>query len=892
MGPRQSGAVRGLGQSFRVLLALTMVASLAFVTAPTARAEARPWMDTSLDADARADLLAAAMTFDQKVGLFANPGIPIPELGVPSRREKDGANGLASNAHESTAFPSGVAMASTWDTEMPYAFGAQGAQEAWEVGYSGWAAPAADMTRSPYHGRQWSSYGEDPLLGGRLPAAVVEGVKSIDGVYALPKHTVANTQESQRLTLNNVMDLRTLREVYVRQWEPIIAAAPGALMCAFPRLMGDYSCDHDLLNNQIIKGDLGFEGWISSDYSACESVQAYNLGTDFCGPEGVNGEALGQAVLDGVIPMERFDDMVHRVLRTFFEDGLMDHLPPGALESVQPQLAVSEATLARGREIAYRAGVEGSVLLKNDDILPLDANAIDSIALIGENTDRFLQGFGADSIPLPAHVTTIQEGIEARVGDGVTMTKVDGTDPLRVADGSLPGPAPIPSSVLSAGGSSGLQAQWFTNPTWSGNPLVARIEDQVNWGNGLPMVFATFGSETSPAPDVPPAFFANPQPSIRWSGQLTPVASGTYDLGLSLLGSARLWVDGEEVLSVDADRIDTQTVSLDLVAGQSYDVRIDYVADAPNQCCGVAGNRIGPAIRLLWTPPVDDYSPQIQEAVEAARNADVAVVVASEYLGEAIDRGSITLPQGQDALIRAVAAVNPNTVVVLATGGAVAVPWLDDVAGLFEVWYPGQEQGRIVASLLFGDEDFSGRLPQSWPVSDDQVVNGLGLTNPVYDINNLNVQLQHDEGVYVGYKRYDQLGLEPQFAFGYGLTYSTVEYRRLQVQERGGNQPAHIRVQVRNRGSVEVTETVQIYHGALPTSVDTPSRQLLGWDKVTLAPGQQRWVDIPIELDTPERLLSYFDAGRNEWVRPKGTVQIYAGASQRAVRLTGSLRVR
>jgi beta-glucosidase len=268
-------------------------------------------------------------------------------------------------------------------------------------------------------------------------------------------------------------------------------------------------------------------------------------------------------------------------------------------------------------------------------------------------------------------------------------------------------------------------------------------------------------------------------------------------------------------------------------------------------------------------------------------------------MGESLDRGSLSLPQNQDQLIRAVARANPNTIVVLTTGSAVTMPWLNQVAGVMESWYPGGEQGRAVAALLFGDEKFSGKLPISWPRSEEQVTGGLGIDNPYFDINNPGVTVPHDEGVYTGYRGFDRAGLDPLFPFGYGLTTGTVAYRSLQIRDPRQAAPGRpqtgrdglVRVRVQNTGASATTETVQLYEGKLPTAADTPARQLIGWSRVTLAPRETRWVDIPVKLGTTQHALAYWDTGANAWVTPTGRTSVYIGRSERDIRLTGNITV-
>ncbi|QHC58741.1 glycoside hydrolase family 3 C-terminal domain-containing protein [Rathayibacter sp. VKM Ac-2760] len=897
--------LRGL---LSVAVAGALVASAAAV--PAAAAEGDPWMDTTLSSDERADLLAAAMTMDQKLTLFEGSGggaVAIPELGIPARREIDGASGvIAAGAVQTTAFPAGQSIASSWNLELAQEFGRIAGEEAHLAGFSGWAGPSADLRRTPFHGRQFATYGEDPLLGGLMPAGVVEGVNENNdtmGVYSLPKHFIANNQETARSTMDTVLDERTLRELYVRQWEPIVEADPGAIMCAYPKVNGSKACQNPSLMSDILKGELGFPGWISSDFNACTSLEAYNFGADVCGPNFPDFATFSAAVENGTISPARFDDMVHRILRTYFEHGLIDNPPPGSLQNPAPAASPLPASVVQeGQEAAYRMAVDGSVLLRNEnDALPLSTDDVDSIAVIGEGADRYITGFGSDIVVNPTETSTILDGITERAGAGTTVEHVEGWDPVRPGD-LLPGAQPIPSGVLRAadGTTPGITGEWFGSPDFTGPAVTTRVDDQVNWGQGLVALLATFGYDPSPAPKLPAvATFAGAPTSTRWTGSLNPTETGTYGLGFTMLGSATMYIDGEEVLNVDADTIQTFSVDRVLEAGQSYDIRIDYVPDAPNQCCSTGGN-LGTAIRLDWTPPSAAASPQIVEAVAAAQRSDVAVIVANDYMGESLDRGTLALSQNEDLLISAVTAVNPNTIVVLTTGTGVEMPWVDDVAAVFESWYPGQEQGRAVAALVFGDENFSGKLPITWPKSTEQVTDELGIENPVYDVNNPALTVEYTEGVNVGYRGYDAADIDPLFEFGYGLSYTDFEYRSIEVQDptaraAGGEdtyQPGLVKVEVQNTGDVAGTETVNLYHGVLPTDrAVTPERQLLGWGQITLEPGATGTVEIPVPLYDSTHRLAYWDDEYDYWVTPEGQTELFAGASSRDIRLTDSVSV-
>jgi beta-glucosidase len=301
-------------------------------------------------------------------------------------------------------------------------------------------------------------------------------------------------------------------------------------------------------------------------------------------------------------------------------------------------------------------------------------------------------------------------------------------------------------------------------------------------------------------------------------------------------------------------------------------------------------------------PPSAQASPQIREAAELAGRSDVAVVVATTMEGEDADRHSLALPQDQDRLIRAVTGANPSTVVVLATGGPVTMPWLDEVPAVLEAWIPGEAQGKAVADVLFGDVGPSGKLPVSFPATEWQA-ELIGIENPSLQFASENPTTVFDEGIFVGYRGYEERGVEPLFPFGHGLSYTSFDYRRLRIRDPRLRRPGRpgragrIRVLLRNTGGRAGTEVVQIYHGELPAQVDTPPKQLLGWARVTVQPGRQQWVDIPVRLGTSEHLLSYWrtadDPPQNgAWVTPRGDVPIYVGSSSDDIRLRGTMFVR
>ena len=547
---------------------------------------------------------------------------------------------------------------------------------------------------------------------------------------------------------------------------------------------------------------------------------------------------------------------------------------------------MDQATIDAHSAISRSVGDRSAVLLANDGALPLTP-ASGSIAVIGADADHYIDGGGSGAIQDPAQLTTILDGITARAGTDVTWSK--GTDAVSLS-GTLPGPTPVPSSVLrpsSGENADGLSGFYFIGTGFPGSPSLIRTDPQVNYRSGISM--DTINTSQVPSPGVQ---FATQPISVVWSGTLTAPATGTYQLALSHLGTAKLRINRQEIINDPGTTYGTQSVPFDLVEGQEYFVEVSYETNAPNQFNGGLNDQPGAMIRFGWTPPPGVIAdPTITEAAEAAAAADTAVVIARDYTGEAADRGTLTLPQNQDALIEAVAAANDNTIVVLATSGPVTMPWLDDVEAVAEVWYPGQTQGVTVAGMLFGDVNPSGKLPLTWPVDEAQLAT-LGIQMPFSQINEVNPTTVYSEGINVGYKAYLEGGATPRFSFGHGLSYTSFAYGggvQAPPVARSSTDPVATTatVTVTNNGPTAGEEVVQAYVGNLPTRLETADRALAGFTRVALQPGETRTVSIPID----RRSLQYWNVDANQWATPTGTVPLYIGSSLSDIRATGSISV-
>ncbi|NJC68633.1 glycosyl hydrolase [Planosporangium thailandense] len=818
----------------------------------------RPWMRPGLSPAQRADRLLARMTLDEKIAMVHGVQVPptarragqVPgnrRLGIPDLVLADGPNGVGNGNTGVTAFPTENANAAAWDPTLTHAYGrALGAEQAGK-GHNVALAPTLNILRTPLWGRAPEAFTEDPYLNGQTAAAEVSGIQR-QHVIATPKHFVANNQETGRQgvpvlggpTVDELISQRALQEIYYPGFAASVhQGGAGAVMCAYNRINGVYACENPQTLGTL-KAGWGFDGFVMSDWAFAthDTVAAANAGMDQEMPLGTHfGNALKEAVLSGAVPMSRLDDMVRRILTAMFRIGVFDHPVSG-----------NEAAMVSSpahRLLARRIAEQGSVLLRNEHgALPLDAGRLRSLAVIGADAGDATQiGEGGSGTVVPSGLVTPLAGITARAGSGVRVSYAPGT----LGAGPLP---VLPASRLTpaAGSGPGLLGTYYATPDLSGAPVATRVD-------------RTLDTTAPPVAGLPTVW------SARWTGTFTPPATGDYRFSLAAAGAYRLCVDGRQLADNKyADFPATAAPApVHLTAGRPVPILVDY---SPAQ--SVVGTRL----HLGWQPPAPALR---QRAVDAARGADAAVVFAGDAIGEGTDRTDLALPGDSDQLIHDVAAANPRTVVVLNTGAPVLMPWLHEVAGAIEAWYPGQESGNAIAALLFGDVNPSGRLPMTWPASARQ--------GPVSSYDDLHRRVEpYDEGILVGYRWYDATAQRPLFPFGYGLSYTTFRYSDLRIAGQGRN--ATVSVRVTNSGRRPGAEVAQLYLGA-PPAAQEPPKQLKGYQKVTLEPGESTRVSFHLDAGS----FASYDTGLQRWTVHAGTYQVMVGGSSRDVRAAGWLAV-
>ena len=799
----------------------------------------------------RVEDLLARMTLEEKIDMLG--GIesfyirPNERLGIPKIKMADGPLGVR-NYGPATAFPAGIAFAAAWDRDLTRRFGEAVGKEARAKGVHIMLSPGVNIYRAPMCGRNFEYYGEDPYLGSRMVVAYVNGVQS-QGVVATVKHYAANNQEYDRHNVSSDVDERTLREIYLPDFRAAVEEAHvGAVMNSYNLLNGVHCSQNAHLLREILKDDWKFDGFVMSDWgSTYDGVAAANAGLDLEMPSGqyMNRETLLPAIKTGNVAVSTIDDKIRRMLRVMFRFGFFD----------RPQ---EDSNLPRyspdSRLVALGAAREGIVLLKNSgNVLPLDRAVIKSIAVVGPDAHPAVTGGGGSSRVQPFRSLSYLEGIIAVGGNDVKVfysPGVAGGDFTETFQSSTFYTLSDKNEVVR-----GLRGEYFPNMDFSGPPSVSRIDRRImfNWG------------DAAPAPNVPEDSF-----SVRWTGMMRADAAGDCEFIVKGDDGFRLYVNNRLVIDAWQDQAaTTKTAVLHLEVESLNEIKLEYYEHA-------GGAEISFGYRLL-------AQRKDVEAAEIAAHADVAVVCVgfnAETEREGFDR-SFQLPQEQVELIRAVATVNKRTIVVVTAGGNVAMTdWLGDVAALIHTWYPGQEGGTALAEILFGDVNPSGKLP----VSFEKRWEDNATYNSYYDDDG-DKRVAYKEGVFLGYRHFDTHNVEPLFPFGFGLSYTRFEYGNLKVTPDGAKGSGHFAVtfDVTNTGAHAGAEVAQVYVHEVKPSVPRPVKELKGFDKVWLQPGETKQVKVELEKSA----FSFYDPSKKSWVANPGNYEILVGGSSRDIKLRG-----
>ncbi|HKD71899.1 MAG TPA: glycoside hydrolase family 3 C-terminal domain-containing protein [Candidatus Acidoferrum sp.] len=858
------------------------------------------YLDPSLPIDQRVNDLVSRLTLEEKISQMQDVAPAIPRLNIPAYNWwNEGLHGVA-RAGIATVFPQAIGLAATWDSNLLHRVADVISTEARAkyndailhnntgryYGLTFWS-PNINIFRDPRWGRGQETYGEDPFLTARLGVAFVTGLQGDDPHYlktvSTPKHyAVHSGPETLRHRFNINVSLQDLYDTYTPAFRATVTEGhAGSVMCAYNSVRGEPACANQLLFD-LLRNQWGFRGYVVSDcWAISDLYQGHNFvlslyqsaalsvkaGTDLsCGPE---FSVLDQSVRDRMLAAEDIDRAVKRLFEARFRLGMFD--PPANVP--WSKLSLSDIDTSANRQLALTTARESIVLLKNDrNMLPLKSS-VKSIAVVGPNADS-LDVLLGNYNGTPSHYTTILAGIRKRFSNAKINYAVGA--PLTESRALA-----VPGTVLRTGGASsepGLTAEYFTNSSLSGSPLVTRIDPALDfvWNN------------ISPAPGIPTENY-----SVRWSGELVAPADGDYRIGASSDGGFRLFFDGKVLIDdwvtygQRGER--TFTTLVRLQAGHAYPIKLEYFRRFRESFA-----------RLLWVPPN-----LTQEAVDAARKSDVVIAVVgitADLEGEERDnsdpgffggdRTDIYLPRTQEELLQALAATGKPLVVVLTAGSALAVNWANEhAAAILQAWYPGEEGGTAVADVLSGDYNPAGRLPITFYKSIAQLP-------PFTDYSMRN-------------RTYRYFTEDPLFPFGFGLSYSSFSYSDFAVtdleptgtgatspaaekpnsgakqssrSEISGTAPVHVSARLANTSSIPGDEVVELYISH-PGAEGAPRCALVGFERVHLPAGGFQVVSFVLS----PRELSIVDPNGNRLV-PGGPVELWLGSGQPAAPLTKPTR--
>ncbi|MDR3740545.1 MAG: glycoside hydrolase family 3 C-terminal domain-containing protein [Terracidiphilus sp.] len=819
-----------------------------FVLAAASLAAAQAPIADSPAIEAKAHSLLAKLTLEQKIrliggvdGMFTNGELSI---GLPRLKMSDASVGVRTWG-PTTAYAGGAALAATWDRTFAREMGEALGRDARARGVHFLLGPGVNIARSPVNGRNFEYLSEDPFLNSGLVVPWIEGVQS-QGVSATVKHYAVNNQEYNRHNVDVTVDERTLREIYLPSFEAAVTKGHvDAVMNSYNLINGAHATQSPFLNLQVLKGEWGFQGVLMSDWEATyDGVAAANNGLDLemPSPRFMNDKVLVPAVKSGSVKESTIDDKVLRILRVALRYGWLDRPQQDLTQSVYS---------AADRTTALKGALESLTLLKNEGhILPIDANKVKTIAVIGPDAWPAITGGGGSSQAQAFEPVSIAGGIANLVGTDVHVLYTRGLPEM----GDL---------FWRTKWDGAIKVETYPSKDCTGTPATAEEH-----------MIANYKNEWWGAADKSPR-------SLRYTARYKAEKAGKYLVLAAASGSDHYTVSiaGKQVISqIQVEGQHPESATIELTAGQTVDVVADYLP-------GFSGNRFGLAI-------ADESTLLSEDVKKFAAAADVAIVAVgfdASTESEGLDR-TFALPWGQDALIEAVVDANPHTIVTLTAGGAVDTHrWITKVPALLHTWYPGQEGGTAVAQVLFGKHNPEGKLPISfdrawednpsykdyYPIPGaDTKLHVVEVGHP--DRDDIIPHVKYNDKLMVGYRYWTTVGHHPLFPFGYGLSYTTFMFSNIQapaVAKAGAE--VQVTVDVTNSGSTAGAEVVQLYVSDPSAKAQRPERELKGFEKVYLTAGETRHVTFTLD----PRAFSYWDEAAHKWTIDPGKFQINVGDS-------------
>jgi len=810
--------------------------------------------------EAKAQAMVAKLTLEQKIELIGGVDEmfthPAPAIGLPRLKMSDASVGVRTWG-PTTAYAGGVALAATWDRAFARQLGEALGKDARARGVNFLLGPGVNIARSAISGRNFEYLSEDPLLNAQLVVPFIEGVQS-EGVVATVKHYALNNQEYNRHNVDVQVDERTMRELYLPAFEAAVTQGHvDAVMNSYNLINGFHATQNEFLNLKVLKGEWGFQGVLMSDWEATyDGVAAANNGLDMemPAPRFMNATTLLAAVKAGTVKESTLDDKVLRLVRLALRYGFLD----------RPQFDPADSTYSvANRAVALQGARESLTLLKNEGhALPLEAAKVKTIAILGPSAWPAVSGGGGSSEAQAFEPVSILTGIANLLGPNVHVLYARGLPEI--------------NDVLSNSHWESVSVATYASKDFTGK---AEIATQPK--------LAGYKQEGWAPEDKKPR-------SIRYTATIKPAKTGKYLILAAASGQDifKVSVDGAPVLNqIQVEGQAPLAATVELTAGKSVTVVTDYLPYA-------AGTRFG--LGIAFEPDLIS-----DEAKKFASIADVAVVAvgfsdASE--SEGVDR-TFTLPWGQDALIEAVSAANPHTIVTLTGGGAVDTRrWLSKVPALLHAYYPGQEGGTAVAEVLFGQHNPEGKLPVSfdrdWAESPSAAfyypITGADtklhvLENGKPPVDYVIPHVKYDDKLMVGYRYWTTTGKHPLYPFGYGLSYTSFSFTKLASPAAAAvGSTVAVSFDVTNTGKLAGAEVAQLYLSDPSAKADRPERELKGFEKVRLAPGETRRVTLSLD----PRAFSYWDQAAHKWTIDPGKFVVRVGNSSENTPLTAEITLK
>lgn len=755
----------------------------------------------------------------------------MPSIGLRAMTLSDGPSGVRGARWDerdpSLNLPSGSALAASWDVSVAYRYAAAAAFEARRKGVDVVLGPTINLHRSPLGGRHFECFSEDPELTAQLAVAYVRGLQD-NGVAATPKHYIANDSETDRRTVNVKVSQRALRELYLAPFERSVEAGAWAIMSSYNSVDGVAMSENNLLETPL-NAEWGFDGVVVSDWSGVTSLGSIPAAQDLAMPGPAPAyEGLLDAVKAGQVSEADIDRKVLRILLLAERVGALGDGSPCRPEHID------------GRAFARHAATEGAVLLQNNGVLPLNPSGLKSVAVIGHNAREARTQGGGSATVVPKQIVSPLQALRTALPDARMSYSLGAVVQEGVAE--------IPLAQLTNPISQipGLRATFFDS---EGVKLLSedRFSTRLVWFHA----------------DAP----LNEAAQLVLETTYTAEESGDVLLGFSGMIHGRLFVDERLLLDERPTASGTHlgasflsppstTRAVHLEAGESVALRAEFTIDS------YATSRAALSLTFGIAPETNHPDAMIARAVDAAREADVAIVVVgtnSSVESEGHDRIDLNLPGYQDDLVRAVAAVNSRTVVVVNAGAPVVLPWASDVAAVLHGYFGGQEFGSAVADILTGVAEPGGRLPTTWPATLEDA--------PVTRVVPEGGMLDYSEGVHIGYRAWLRHPAQPAYPFGHGLGYTTWSW------DGATREDDALEVTITNQGERPGKQVVQVYAERTHTRIDRPVRWLVGFAAVRADPGQS----VRTRITIPERRFAHW--GEDGWECEPGLYTLHVGSS-------------